>query len=81
MPAAAVPGRVGYVISRKSLSRAVDRNRLRRRLRETMRAARPAICSFNIVVRVKRAISAHEIAVVVAEASTLLGRLVNADAA
>ena len=37
------PGRVGYVIGTKQLPRAVDRNRLRRMLREAIRARRPAL--------------------------------------
>jgi ribonuclease P protein component len=42
-PAARSPGRVGFAIGTKSLPRAVDRNRIRRMLREVLRIARPAI--------------------------------------
>jgi len=74
-PAAQSPGRIGYVIGRKMIRRAVDRNRLRRRLRERVRAARPAIEAFDIVVRVKRAVPRDEIAAAVAESSALLAHL------
>jgi ribonuclease P protein component len=42
-PATATPGRIGYIIARRSIPLAVDRNRLRRRLRVAVRAARPAV--------------------------------------
>ena len=74
-PAAQSPGRVGYVIGRKMIRRAVDRNRLRRRLRERVRAARPAVEAFDIVVRVRRAVPRDEIAAAVSESSALLARL------
>jgi ribonuclease P protein component len=74
-PAAQAPGRVGYVIGRKTMRRAVDRNGLRRRLREVMRAARPAILAFDIVLRVKRMVSRADIAAAIAESRLLLARL------
>ena len=61
-PAAHDPGRVGYVIGRKAMPRAVDRNRLRRRLRESVRAARPAV-------------ERDDIAAAASEAPALLARL------
>jgi ribonuclease P protein component len=72
------PGRVGYVISRKSIARAVDRNRLRRRLREVLRAARPAISRFDVIVRVRRPILRAEIDAAVREGSELIARLLAA---
>jgi ribonuclease P protein component len=74
-PAAGNPGRVGYVIARKTLPRAVDRNRLRRCVREIVRALRPSITAFDVIVRVKRAGSRAEIDAAVAEAGRLLAAL------
>jgi ribonuclease P protein component len=74
-PAAQSPGRVGYVIGRKTMRRAVDRNRLRRRLRENVRASRPAIEAFDIILRVKRTVLRDDIAAANAESLRLLARL------
>lgn len=63
------------------MSRAVDRNRLRRRLREAIRAARPTICRFDIIVRVKRAMPSAEIPAAVTEGAALIRRLSDAGAA
>jgi ribonuclease P protein component len=78
-PATTSPGRIGYVIARKSIPRAVDRNRLRRRLRETLRAARPAIEAFDLIVRVKRAVAPTEIVAAAEEGTTLLRVLLVAE--
>ena len=77
-PAAASPGRVGYVIGRKAIPRAVDRNRLRRRLRETLRTARPAIEAYDLIVRVKRAVAPTEIVAAADEGKNLLHALLDA---
>ena len=69
------PGRVGYVIGRKAMPRAVDRNRLRRRLREYVRAARPAAERFDIILRVRERVRRDDIAAAAAEAPVLLARL------
>lgn len=74
-PAAQAPGRVGYIIPRRSIPLAVDRNRLRRRLREIIRAARPAVARYDVIVRVRTAIARDEIGGAIAEAAQLLGRL------
>lgn len=74
-PAARVPGRVGYVIGRKVMSRSVDRNRLRRRLRESVAAARPAIERFDIIVRVKRIVPRAQIAAANEESKRLLAKI------
>jgi ribonuclease P protein component len=74
-PAAQSPGRVGYVIGRKMMRRAVDRNRLRRRLRESVRAARPAAEAFDIILRVKRPVRSADIAAANDESRRLLARL------
>ena len=75
-PAAQDPGRVGYVIGRKAMPRAVDRNRLRRRLRECVRATRPAIERFDIIVRARQRIARDDIASAVAETCSLLARVI-----
>ena len=74
-PAAQPPGRVGFVIARKAMRLAVDRNRLRRKLRETVRAARPAIEAFDVIVRVRRSVARAEIGAAAAEAPRLLAKL------
>lgn len=76
-PARAGRGRTGYVIGRKVLARAVDRNRLRRRLREVLRALRPALAAYDVIVRVKRATNRVEQDAAVAEAARLLDSLVS----
>ncbi|MGE5170397.1 MAG: ribonuclease P protein component [Rudaea sp.] len=75
-PAARPPGRVGYVIGRKSIRNAVDRNRLRRRLRESVRAVRPAVEAFDVILRVRGPTARNDIAAAVAESRRLLARLV-----
>jgi ribonuclease P protein component len=72
---AAGGGCVGYVIGKKLLSRAVDRNRLKRMLREAIRARRPAVNAFDLVLRLRRPCAAKDIADAVAEARRLLGAL------
>lgn len=76
-PAANPPGRIGYVIGRKVMRRSVDRNRLRRRLRESARMARPAIEAFDIIVRVKRPVRVADIGAANAESRRLLARIVS----
>jgi ribonuclease P protein component len=77
-PAARSPGRIGYVIAAKAIPRAVDRNRLRRRLRETLRAARPAVEIYDVIVRVKRTVARNEILAAAAEGPMLVDRLLAA---
>ncbi len=66
------------MIAAKAIPRAVDRNRLRRRLRETLRAARPAIEIYDVIVRVKRAVARNEILAAAAEGPMLVERLLAA---
>ncbi len=72
--AAATPGRVGYVIPKKMLSRAVDRNRIRRMLRPIVHAARPGLERYDVIVRLRKG-APSEFGAVAAEASRLLGTL------
>lgn len=73
-PAAGI-GRTGFVIGRKTLARAVDRNRIRRKLREVLRARRTALRGYDIIVRVKRAANRTEQDAATAEACRLLETL------
>jgi ribonuclease P protein component len=73
-PAAQCPGQVGYVLGRRVMPRAVDRNRLRRRLRVIVGAARPGIARFDIILRVRAATPRASIVVAAEEASALIQR-------
>lgn len=75
-PATQLPGRVGYVLGRKAMPRAVDRNRLRRRLRERVRAARPDVERYDIILRARRTVARDDIAAAVMESEALLAKLV-----
>ena len=72
MPSARECGRVGMVIGRKALPRAVDRNRIRRMLRVVLRHARPAIGSFDLIVRLKRGVPRHRFPLIAADAAQLI---------
>jgi len=74
-PAARPAGRIGYVIGRKAMPRAVDRNRLRRRLREHVRAARPGLDAFDVIVRVRNPVPSAAVPAAAAEGLALLQRL------
>jgi ribonuclease P protein component len=71
-PAADGSGRVGYVIGRKQLPRAVDRNRLRRLLREALRARRATTKGLDIVLRLRQSCPAADLSEIAAEAGALL---------
>ena len=72
-PAASSTGRAGFVVSRKALRRAVDRNRLKRIVREFLRASRPALSAFDVVIRLKRPIGPQQVPAAAAEAIALVG--------
>ena len=72
LPAAGPAGRVGYVIGKKQLGRAVDRNRLKRMLREVIRQRRPGIAAYDVVLRLRRGCAASELRNLAAEAAALL---------
>jgi ribonuclease P protein component len=65
-------GRVGIVIGRKALPRAVDRNRVRRMLRVRLTRARPAIERYDLVLRLKKAAPRAEFHLIADEATKLL---------
>ncbi len=68
-------GRVGFVISRKALPRAVDRNRLRRQVRAMLAEGAAAFARHDLVVRV-RPMKRAELPAAAVEARALLARLV-----
>jgi ribonuclease P protein component len=70
-------GRVGYVIGKKLLGRAVDRNRLKRMLREIIRRRRPAMNAFDLVLRLRQPCATAELGGVAAEAAMLLDSLLS----
>ena len=74
-PTLADVGRVGYVIGRKTLSRAVDRNRVKRMLRHVVQAARPRIEVYDLIVRLKKTCPRSEFRRVADEAGLLLASL------
>jgi ribonuclease P protein component len=75
-PAVKPPGRLGLVVPRKALPLAVDRNRVRRMLREAQRAARPEVLDYDVILRLKRGCPRSEFRLVAAEATRLLAALV-----
>ena len=75
-PAPASGGRIGYIIGRKVSARAVDRNRIRRKLREAVRAQPGAIGRYDVVLRVNRARNKVEQDAAALEAARLLAELV-----
>jgi ribonuclease P protein component, eubacterial len=68
-------GRVGFVVSKKSLPRAVNRNRFKRKVRVALRAMRVPLSCYDIVVRVKIKVMRAEIDAAVSEAETLLDKI------
>ncbi len=79
-PAPEDGGRSGFIIGRKVSPRAVDRNRIRRKLREVLRALPAAADRYDLVLRVKRGRSRREQDAATEEARRLLGELVAAAA-
>ncbi|HJU22331.1 MAG TPA: ribonuclease P protein component [Casimicrobiaceae bacterium] len=75
--ASEAPGHIGFVIARKMMRRAVDRNRLRRRLRENLRAVRPVVSPYDVIFRVRRVIERADIPTAASESERLLSRLAN----
>ncbi len=75
---AASGGRTGYVIGRKVLARAVDRNRVRRKLREVVRVMRPRLAAYDVILRVKRARNRAEQDAAAEEARRLLAQVADA---
>ena len=66
------PGRTGLVVGRKALPRAIDRNRFKRKVREAFRRARPALESYDLIVRLKRPAPGPELVAAIAEAEGMI---------
>lgn len=75
-PAPATGGRSGFIIGRKVSPRAVDRNRIRRKLREVLRTLPASADGYDLVLRVVRGRTRDEQDAVAREAAQLLARLV-----
>ena len=73
--APATGGRCGYIIGRKVSPRAVDRNRIRRKLREAVRAQPGVLDEHDVVLRVTRARNKAEQDAAALEAARLLTEL------
>ena len=69
------PGRTGLVVGRKALPRAVDRNRFKRKVREALRRARPALEAYDLIVRLKRPAPAAELEAAIVEAEGMIATL------
>lgn len=74
-PADASQGRVGFVISRKALSRAVDRNRLRRQVRAMLAERAATLAAFDLIVRVKAPLARADLPAAAVEARALIARI------
>ena len=74
-PAAQDPGRIGFIIGRRAIPLAVDRNRLRRRLRVAVVAARPAASRYDMILRVRQPVARADIESAADEGAVLVARL------
>jgi ribonuclease P protein component len=77
LPARTQFGRAGFAVPKRILPLAVDRNRVRRILREAVRAARPQVGAFDIVLRLKRRCPSANLRDLRDEANGLLATLCN----
>jgi ribonuclease P protein component len=68
-------GRVGFIVSRKVMPLAVDRNRFKRKVRVGVRALRAALVRYDIIVRVKNKLVRADIGAAAMEAETQLTRI------
>jgi ribonuclease P protein component len=75
-----MPGRLGLAVSKKALRRAVDRNRMKRQIREAFRQRRARLAGQDIVVMVRREVATAERATVWAALNRLLDRVAGAPA-
>lgn len=78
--AAGTVGRVGFVIGKQQLARAVDRNYLRRVLREAVRRRRPSVGRFDLILRLRAPCERAAMRKLKREAGELLDALVHCKA-
>lgn len=71
---AAEGGRYGFVVGRKALPRAVDRNRFKRIVRERLRQVREQASRYDLVIRLKRPVPRDAVDAAAAEAVALIDR-------
>ncbi len=76
VPAATGMGRVGFVIGKQQLVRAVDRNYVRRMMRETVRARRLELGRFDLVLRLRAPCARNLLPALALEAAGLLDALI-----
>jgi ribonuclease P protein component len=74
-PVDAPNGRFGFVVGRKVLRRAVDRNRFKRIVRERLRRLRDEASRYDLIVRIKRPLQRDAVDGAAAEAIALIERL------
>ena len=72
VPADRIPGRVGFVVGRKVLPLAVDRNRLKRLLRAKLSRLSPDAVRVDLIIRVRCPVTRSQIDAVAEEAGQLM---------
>ena len=72
---AAGPARLGIIASRKALSRAVDRNRAKRLIREAFRASHPELATMDLVVQVRSALARATASAARRDLAAIFGRI------
>jgi ribonuclease P protein component len=76
-PSADPTGRHGFVVGRKVLRRAVDRNRFKRVVRERLRARRGEAARYDLVIRLKHPVKREALQEAASEALRLIDRLLD----
>ena len=74
-PTDAPAGRYGFVVGRRAMKRAVDRNRFKRVVRERLRMLADDAAPYDLVIRVKRPVARDVVDTAAAEAIALIERL------
>ena len=74
-PAGQTEARLGLVVGKKQLKHAVDRNRVKRIVREQFRLQRPALPAFDLIVRLANKPATLDGKVLAGDFLTLLGKL------
>ena len=74
-PVEAPAGRYGFVVGRRAMKRAVDRNRFKRVVRERLRALADEVARYDLVIRVRRPVARDCVDAAAADAIVLIERL------